>query len=372
MEKVDIAIIGAGVVGLATSYALSESPKDVLVIEKHPSFGQETSSRNSEVIHAGLYYKKDSLKAKTCIRGKKLLYSLCEEENIPYKKLGKLVIAPTKDGVPKIENVLKNAEECGVNNLKPLNKNDIKKLEPSVEAEGGFFSPDTGIIDSHSLMDFFYQKSKARGVNFAFSVEVTGIEKEKDYYKIVVKEPKGEEFSFEAKNVINSAGLFSDKVSGFLGIDPKKYGYEIHYCKGQYFRISHPGKFSINHLIYPPPTDIDLGIHLTRDLGGGLRLGPDAKYVGDIDYMINEKDKDTFFDSVSKFLPSLTKDELTPDTVGVRPKLQRPDEDFRDFVIKDETDKGFPGFINLIGIESPGLTSSLSIAEIVKNIVDKY
>lgn len=370
MEKVDIAIIGSGVIGLATAYALSNSGKDIMVIEKNPSFGQETSSRNSEVIHAGIYYPKDSLKSKTCIRGKDLLYDLCDKHNIPYRKLGKLVVAGGGRGPAKLDSIYKNATECNIRNLRFLDKKEIKALEPDVTAQKAIFSPDTGIIDSHGLMKFFFQAAKNNNVNFAFSIETTNIKKENTSYKVEVKEPKGDSFSFQAKCVINCAGLQSDKIAEFVGIDPKESGYRIHYCKGQYFRIRNPKKFSVKHLVYPPPGVIDLGIHVTPDLAGGLRLGPDAKYVDKIDYDIEEKKaKPLFFDSVSKFLPSLEKDDLIPDTVGIRPKLQKKGEDFRDFVVKNEEEKGFPNFVNVIGIESPGLTSCLAIGEMIKNII---
>lgn len=369
MEKVDITIIGAGIIGLAISHALSDLEKDINVIEKNPSFGQETSSRNSEVIHAGIYYPKNSVKAKTCIRGKKLLYELCSKQKIPYKKLGKLVVAYDKEGISSLDSIYKNAAECGVNNLSFLDRKDIKKMEPDVEAERAIYSPEAGIFDSHAVMKFFFEKAKKNGVNLAFSIEVINIEKKGSFYEIVVKEPQGDAFSFQTKFVINCAGLLSDKVAKLVGIDVEKASYKIHYCKGQYFRTRNPEKFSISHLIYPPPTEVDLGIHVTPDLGGGLRLGPDAKYVKDINYDIDNSAKRTFFDSLSKFLPSLDINDLIPDTAGVRPKLQAETENFRDFVIKEEAEKGFPNFINLLGIESPGLTSSLAIAETVKNIV---
>ena len=370
MEEVDIAIIGAGVIGLAVSYILSDVGKEILVVEKNPSFGQEGSSRNSEVIHAGIYYPKDSLKAQTCIRGKRLLYELCSRYNIPYKKLGKLIVASDKKEQAELDNIYRNALECGIKNLKFLDKKKIKKLEPDVDAKSALFSPDTGIVDSHSLMKFFFNIAKKRNINFTFSVEVIDIKEENSLYEIIVKEPDGESFSFRTKFIINCAGLWADKISDFVGIDCGKFGYRIHYCKGQYFRIRNPKKFSITHLVYPPPTEIDLGIHVTPDLAGGLRFGPDAKYVSDIDYNIDEKEKNVFFDSVSKFLPVLEPDDLIPDTAGIRPKLQGKDEGFRDFIIREESEKGFPNFVNLIGIESPGLTSSLAIAEKVSSCLN--
>ena len=371
MEKIDIAIIGAGAIGLGIAHALSEAKKDIIVIEKNHAFGQETSSRNSEVIHAGIYYPKDSFKAKTCIRGRGLLYKFCSKHNIPYKKLGKLIVASEKSELDKLKNIHKNAGECGVEGIKFLDKKDIEKLEPSVRAESALFSSESGIFDTHAFMKFLFSAAKINGVNFSFSVEATNIKKKSFFYEVTVKEPGGDSFSFESRIVINCAGLWADMLAGLLGIDIRKYAYKIHYCKGQYFRIRNPKKFSIKHLVYPPPSEIDLGIHVTPDTAGGLRLGPDVRYVKEIDYNINEGDKKAFFHSVKKFLPNLELDDIIPDTAGVRPKLQGENDAFRDFVISEESEKGFPNFVNLIGIESPGLTSSLAIAEIIKKTVDR-
>ena len=218
-------------------------------------------------------------------------------------------------------------------------------------------------------MKFFYNSSKHRNVDFVFNVEVVTIKKMSSLYEITVKEPQGDLFSFQTEAIINAGGLDSDRIAGMIGLDPEKYLYKLHYCKGQYFRIRNPKKFSITHPVYPPPTNIDLGIHLTPDLAGGLRLGPDANYVDEIDYDVDESALKGFHDSVKRFLPSLEKDDLVPDTAGIRPKLQKPDEDFRDFVISNEADKGVPNFINLIGIESPGLTACLAIAEKVRDLI---
>jgi len=363
MEEVDVAIIGSGVIGLAVAHALSRLEKNIIVIDKNLSFGQETSSRNSEVIHAGLYYPPGSLKAETCARGNALLYELCRKHNIPHKKLGKIIVANDKEGLKDIETIRKNAAKCGVENLKRISQDEIKKLEPHVKAKSGLFSPDTGIIDSHALLEFFFHAAKEKGVDFAFSVEAKAIKKEGSFYKITVKEPKGNSFSFRAKAVVNAGGLWADKVASLVGIDIEANSYKIHYCKGEYFRIKGAKKFSITHLIYPPPSETDLGTHLTPDLAGGLRLGPSAKYVKEINYDINEENKKEFFDSTIKFLPSLKPDDLTPDTAGVRPKLQAEGDVFRDFVIQNEAVLGFPDFVNLIGIESPGLTAAPAIAE---------
>jgi L-2-hydroxyglutarate oxidase LhgO len=370
MEEVDVAIIGAGAIGLAVARALSGGGKDIIVIEKNSSFGQEQSSRNSEVIHAGLYYPKGSIKSETCIRGRKLLYELCSKYNIPHKKLGKLIIASGKEETAKLNGIYKNAKECGIKDLRFLEKKDARKMEPDIEADSALFSPETGILDSHGLMEFFFQAAKEKGVNFAFSVEAIGIKKEASRYEITVREPRKDSFSFRAETVINSAGLFSDTVAGLAGIDCEKHRCKIHYCKGEYFRMKNPKKFSIRHPVYPPPGDTDLGIHVTPDLAGGLRLGPDATYVDNIDYDVDEKKRNVFFNSLSGFLPSLKEDDLIPDTAGVRAKLQGEGGGFRDFIIREENEKGLPNFVNLIGIESPGLTAAPAIAEKVKSCLN--
>ncbi|MCQ9207089.1 MAG: NAD(P)/FAD-dependent oxidoreductase [Omnitrophica bacterium] len=369
MEKTGITVIGSGVIGLAVSHLLSAAGKEVTVIEKNPSFGQEASSRNSEVIHAGLYYPKGSLKARTCIRGKELLHGLCSKHKITCKRLGKLIVVSRKEDMGKLDAIRANAASCGVKNLSFLDKKGIRELEPVIEGESALFSPDTGILDSHGLMQFFLTSAKEKGASFTFSVEVKGIRKKRPGYEVTVKEPSGDLFSFETGVVINCAGLEADKVAALVGIDPDKNFYRIHYCKGRYFRVRNPRKFPVNHLVYPPPTEASLGVHITPDLAGGLRLGPDAQYVNEIDYTVDEHDKEEFLNSARELLPNLQPDDIIPDTAGIRAKLSGSGEGFRDFVIRDEADKGFPKFINLIGIESPGLTSSLAIAEIVKDMV---
>ncbi|MBN2120188.1 MAG: NAD(P)/FAD-dependent oxidoreductase [Candidatus Omnitrophica bacterium] len=369
MQDCKIVIIGAGVVGLAIAYKISKDISEIIVLEKEDFYGRETSSRNSEVIHAGLYYKPGSLKAQTCIEGRRLLYDFCQKNKISHKKLGKLVVAHDKEEIHKIESIYQNARSCGVTELKAITSKEIKALEPNIKAERALYSPESGIVDTHSLMSFLHLKAKDNKVMFSFSTEAVAIEKLNSGYKVTVKEPNGDSFSFNTGMVINSAGIHADKVASMVGIDIEEQGYKINYCKGQYFRISNPRKFSISHLIYPPPTDLSLGIHITPDLGEGLRLGPDAEYVDEVNYDIKEADRHKFFTSVSKFLPGIVEDDLIPDTAGIRAKLQKPGEDFHDFVIKEESKLGLPGFINLVGIESPGLTACLSIAGIVKTLI---
>lgn len=369
MEKVDVTMIGAGVVGLAISHLLADQYKDIIVIEKNIAFGMETSSRNSEVIHAGLYYPPNSLKAKMCLKGKHLLYALCEKNNIKFNRMGKLLVASDKAEIDKIQATAHNAQLSGVDNLEVLTHDQIKKMEPNIAAQFAIFSPDTGIVDTHAVMKYFHDTAKDKGVEFAFNIVATAIEKCSDGYLVTVSEPHGDSFSFHSRIVINAAGLHSDQIATMVGIDVEQADYKIYFCKGQYFRITNPQRFNINHLVYPSPSKTDLGIHATPDLAGGLRLGPDAFYVNEINYDINENDKEKFFISAQRFLPNLKIEDLIPDTAGIRPKLQKPTDDFRDFIIQNETEKGFDNFINLLGIESPGFTACLAIAEEVKNSI---
>jgi L-2-hydroxyglutarate oxidase LhgO len=321
------------------------------------------------VIHAGLYYPKDSLKAKLCIKGKELLYAFCKEHKIPHKNIGKLLVACNAEEAEKLKAIKNNAAESGVTNLRFLTQHELKTLEPDVQAQESLWCPDTGIIDSHQFMQSLFERSKKQNVDFAFGVEVVGITRKGLGYEITVKEPKGDLYSFETKIVINAAGLWADTIAHMAGFDIAKLNYKLHFNKGQYFRISHPKKFSVTHPVYPPASKTDLGIHITPDLAGGLRLGPDAHYATGIDYTINDNDKQTFVDSVARFLKGLTLEDLVADTAGMRAKLQAPGTDFSDFVIEEESKKGFNNFINLIGIESPGLTASLAIAKRIASFI---
>lgn len=367
----NITIVGAGVIGLSIAAELAKNYRDIFIIEKNSSFGQETSSRNSEVIHAGIYYPKNSLKAKTCIEGRRLLYDFCAKNNIAYKKIGKLIVAIDKNELEELEALFKRGLENDVEDLKLLSKEEIKKLEPNIEAEAAIYSPSTGILDTHRFMENLILQFKNLRGQIAYNTELTGIDKVKEGFIVNVEDKREGGFKFFTGIFINCAGLNSDKVARM--IDLAKEGHRLKYCKGDYFRVHNNKARFINRLVYPVPKvgRAGLGIHATLDLAGGLRLGPDDEYVDKIDYNIDTSKRKVFYESAKKFLPFIELEDLSPDTSGIRPKLQGPGEDFRDFIIKEETENGFPGFINLIGIESPGFTSSLSIAKIVKEIVKK-
>ena len=372
MDKVDVVVIGAGVVGLAIGAAIADKNKEMYILEKEETYGQGTSSRNSEVIHAGIYYPKGSLKAKLCVQANPMLYDICEKNKVPYKRLGKLIVANGEEEIKQIEALMKKATDCGARDLEMIDAEQVHKLEPHVRADAAVFSPTTGIIDAHGLMDHFFREArrKAGGDPLVLDTEVTGIKKTDSGY-IVKMVTGGEPFEIEAGVVINCAGLYADKVAEMAGIDIDKAAYRIHWCKGDYFSLR--GKPPATMLVYPPePKDkTSLGIHSVPDLTGRTKFGPNAYYVDDIGYAV-ESDKAPFWRDVVRYFPTVGLDDLFPDMSGIRAKLQGPGQPVRDFVIKDEEDRGLPGFINLIGIESPGLTSSPAIAEMVAGMVKEY
>ncbi len=370
MHEVDITIIGAGVVGLAIAAQVASEDREVYVLEKNETFGLETSSRQSGVIHTGIYYPQGSLKATMCIAGNRMLYQLCRAYGIGHRRLGKLIVTATDDETAELQRLLERGERNGVEDLAILSKRQIKELEPNVEGVAAILSPSSGIIDCHALMRHFVARLQEEGVRIAYRTEVVGIEKTVDGYRVTIEDGTGI-FTFVTRIVINCAGLHCDRVAELAGIDIVEAGYKLHYCKGDYFSVSNAKSRLVSRLIYPvpPPKLAGVGIHTTLDLEGRMRLGPNVQYVDSIDYSVDTQNKQLFYDSVRTFLPFIEYDDLEPEMAGIRPKLQKPGEDIKDFVIRDETDKGLPGLINLIGIESPGLTAAPAIAEYVGSLV---
>jgi len=367
----EITIIGAGVVGLAIAEKVSEKQENVFLIEKHMTFGQETSSRNSEVIHAGIYYTRDSLKARLCVEGKWLLYDYCKKYNVPYNNCGKLIVATSKEEISVIEGIRQTAINNGVDDLAVLEMEQIAEMEPNIFALRALFSPSTGIVDSHSLMKQYETNSINNGCQVVYGSEVTGIRQIKNGYEITLFDADKKNYNFTSRIVINSAGLTSDKISEMVGIEDESL--KILFCKGEYFRLSPPKNRLIERLVYPVPHQNmeGIGIHVTIDMAGGVKLGPDVKYLDSnvYDYKLTASKQNAFYTSARKFLPFLEFDDLVPEMAGIRPKIQKPGEPLSDFYIMEETKRGYPGFINLIGMESPGLTSSLSIAKYVDGLV---
>ena len=372
MDKVDIVVIGAGVVGLAIGATIADKDKEMYILEKEEVYGKGTSSRNSEVIHAGIYYPTGTLKAELCVKANPMIYDICERHKVSYKKCGKLIVGNGEEEVAQLDGIIKHAKSIGARDLEMIDADQIKKLEPNVRADQAILSPSTGIVDAHGLMDHFHRdaRRKAGSDPLVLDTEVTGIEQTKDGY-VVRMNSGGEPFEIESSVVINSAGLYCDRVAEMAGMDIDKEQYRLHWSKGEYFSLT--GKPPALMLIYPPPPQdaASLGIHSVPDLTGRLRFGPNAFYVDEINYAV-ESEKESFWRDIVQYFPSVKMENLHPDMTGIRSKLQGPGDPVKDFVIHHEEDKGLPGLINLIGIESPGLTSSPAIAEIVDKMVKDY
>ena len=362
----DITIIGAGVVGLAVAEELAGRYGNVLLLEKNPNYGMETSSRQSGVIHAGIYYPEGFLKADFYREGNRLLYGICEERGIPHRRTGKLIVATDAKESEELSKIRERAELNGGDDLSFVSQKQLKAIEPEVSAREALFSPSTGIIDTHALMTTFYLRAQSDGAVIAFRSAVTGIESSKGMYAVQVN---GGEYSFRTRILINCAGLCSDRVASLAGIDIDEKDYRLKYCKGDYFSASPSPKLA--HLVYPVPQEeqVGLGVHATLDLAGRVRFGPDTEYVTALEYAVDERKGDAFWESVRKYLPGVRREQIQPDTSGIRPKLQGPGDPYRDFVITEESAAGSPGLINLIGIESPGLTSCVPIARYVSRLV---
>ena len=370
MFDASITIVGAGVIGLAIAAELSKFNENIFVLEKHSKFGQETSSRNSEVIHTGIYYPTNSLKARLCVEGNKLLYNFCKEHDINHLKCGKLVVATNKEEEAVLQNILNQSRINGVIDGVLMTKEEANMLEPEIFCTKAIHFPSTGIIDTHGLMKKLESNAAINGVSFAYNSEVTKIERVEGGYAITVKE-KNDQFNFTSEYIINAAGLYADKIAFLAGTYNPTY--KIHYWKGEYFAVCNGKNKKINRLIYPVPQTnaVGLGVHATIDLNNGMKLGPDATYLSsrEIEYSIDKNKQAAFLQAARKYLPFLELEDLHPDQAGIRPKLQRPGDPVRDFIIKKETEAGHPNFINLIGIESPGLTSCLTIGQMISKLL---
>lgn len=371
MEKVDITIVGAGIVGLSIAFHLSMQRKNILLVERHKKFGKETSSRNSQVIHAGIYYPRGFLKGKLCITGNQMMYKLCSKEGIPHYNIGKLIVAANETEEAMLPDLLEMGKANGAEGLEIITSKRVSELEPYVKAKAAILCPTSGIVDTHRLMAFFEYSAKENGVHIAYGVEVKTIEKLPSGYRIGVKDADGNNFYFDTDIFINSAGLNSGNIAAAVGIDIDKEGYRINYLKGMYFRIGKGKEKLIKMLIYPvPPQPGSVGIHTVPELDGGMRLGPYDEWIDEINYDVPDSYKEIFYNGVKDFLPFLQQEDIYPDTAGIHPKIQKPGEPMKDYVIRNEEDKGFPGFINLVGIESPGITASPAIGKYVTDLIN--
>jgi L-2-hydroxyglutarate oxidase LhgO len=365
-EIIDSVVVGAGVVGLAVGRALAESGREVIVLEKNARFGEETSSRNSEVIHAGLYYAAGSLKARLCVQGKQALYEYCAAKGVGFERCGKLIVAIDAEQTARLEDIARSAARNGVHDLERLDAAATAALEPQVRAAGALLSPSTGIVDGHGLMLSLVGDIERGGGHLALRAELCAAVEEKEAVRLFVAGEDGEH-EFLAHTVVNAAGLSASGVAASFGdsalavpIPPTRY------AKGSYFMYKGPSPF--RRLIYPLPIDGGLGVHATLDLAGRVRFGPDVEWVEEIDYRVDPSRADAFYAAVQSYFPGLPRGSLTPGYAGVRPKLNGPGETPADFTVLRSRRSPASQAIHLLGFESPGLTAALAIGRHVADL----
>ncbi|MEM8571344.1 MAG: NAD(P)/FAD-dependent oxidoreductase [Pseudomonadota bacterium] len=360
MDRVDCIVVGAGVVGLAVARRLAGAGQEVIVLERETLIGSHTSSRNSEVIHAGIYYAAGSAKALHCVRGKHMLYEYCDSRAVPHKRLGKVIVATEPEQVPTLAGIAERAAANGVYDLVYLDKADLNRLEPDLRGEAGLLSPSTGIIDSHGFMLSLQGEIEDHGGMIAFGSDFVAARTVDGGFEIETDGDDGPH-KIGATHLVNAAGLFAGEVSDRIECLAPKHRRKIHYCKGNYFSVAARVPFS--KLIYPVPERDGLGVHLTLDMAGAGRFGPDTEWICGIDYSLDAGRGDVFYDAIRRYWPGLSDGALAPSYTGIRPKLYPAGGSATDFEIEGPGTHGVPGLVNLYGIESPGLTSALSIAE---------
>jgi len=360
----DVCVIGAGVVGLAVARQLAAGGKNVLVVEREDEFGKGISSRNSEVIHAGIHYPQGSLKATLCVSGKSLLYEYCATRNIGCKQIGKLIVATTSAEVAQLEVIKQQAEDNGVKDLREVSNQWLANKEPALKAKKALFSPSTGIICASDFMHSLLADLESCGGILATRSFVRAIEQTP--FGLSVKcDIENESYDFKCKNLINSGGLGAKPIAESIIDLSRKYVPPIFLCKGSYF--SYQGSSPFSHLVYPVPDPggLGLGVHATINFGGQLKFGPDVEYVETENYEVSDSRLAEAIKAIKKYFPLVETNKLVADYAGIRPKLQGPSDQFSDFMIQGEEVHQIPGLINLFGIESPGLTASMAIAETV-------
>ena len=366
MDRVDCVVVGAGVIGLAVARRLAQAGREVVVLEAAEGIGTVTSSRNSEVIHAGIYYKAGSLMARTCVAGKKMLYRYCADHGVPHKNCGKLIVATTPKEAEKLQSIRAHAEANGVLDMQMLSGEAARALEPALNCDAALLSPSTGIIDSHAFMLALRGDAEAAGAALAFHTPL--LHARAVAGKIELDAGGDAPMTLECRLLVNSAGLNAPAVARGIDGMPLELIPRAYLAKGNYFSCSKKAPFS--HLIYPVPEPGGLGVHLTLDMAGQARFGPDVEWVDTIDYAVDPARAERFYPAIRKYWPSLPDGALMPSYSGMRPKIVPPAVASQDFVIQGPKDHGVAGLINLFGIESPGLTSSLAIADYVSNLAD--
>ena len=365
MDEIECIVVGAGVVGLAIARRLAQNGREVIVLEAEDAIGTQTSSRNSEVIHAGIYYKAGSLMARFCITGKRALYTYCQDHGIDYKNCGKLIVATTQNESDKLAAIRAHAAANGVDDLTTLSGAEARAMEHALHCDAALLSPSTGIIDSHGLMLALRGDAEAAGAAFAFLAPLLSATCKDDGFQIEVGGDAP--MRLRCKLLINAAGLAATMVARGIDAMPLALIPPAYLAKGNYFSCSAKAPFS--RLIYPVPEPGGLGVHLTLDLAGQARFGPDVEWIDQMDYAVDPARADRFYPAIRRYWPGLPDNALMPSYSGIRPKIVPPAVAVQDFVIQGPRDHGIGGLVNLFGIESPGLTSSLAIADHVAEMV---
>jgi L-2-hydroxyglutarate oxidase LhgO len=378
----DVVVVGAGVIGLAVAAELARAGREVVVIERNDGIAREVTSRSSEVVHAGIYYPPGSLKAELCRRGREDLYARCDAFAVPFRKVGKLIVAVEDGELPALERLRANAAENAVV-LDWLDRAGVAKLEPDIAACAALLSPETGIVDAHRYAMSFLTEAIQHGAVLSLRTELVALESASRGFTVVARSAEplpggGPPERITCTAVVNAAGLGGDHVAAAAGLDVDALGYRLRPCKGDYFALAPGAPLALSHLVYPLPGEAGLGVHATIDLGGRVRFGPDAQFVegrgepgsgSRTDLDVDPAKAATFARIAGRYLPTLEAAWLTPDYAGIRPKRAGPGEGFSDFVVREESDRGLPGLVNCIGIESPGLTAASAIGRRVGELL---
>jgi L-2-hydroxyglutarate oxidase LhgO len=365
METLDCVVIGAGVIGLACARALARAGRDVMIVERETAFGTGISSRNSEVIHAGLYYPPASLKARMCVAGRPLLYRFCQQHAVAHARPGKLVVATDASQIPQLEAIRVNAEASGIADLRWLDRGQLAVLEPELRATAALLSPSTGIVDSHGLMAALLLDAERHGALLAPCSPVVAGRVENG--RLILRIGADETLDVDCRTVINSAGLSAPRLAAAIAGYPRQALPVASMAKGSYFSLRSKAPF--RHLVYPVPVPGGLGTHLTLDLAGQARFGPNVRWVEHEDYRVDAAEADDFYTAIRHYWPDLPDGALDPAYAGIRPKLGGPGAPAQDFMIVGPAGHGITGLVNLFGMESPGLTAALAIAEHVVSLL---
>ena len=364
-DSVECVVVGAGVVGLAVARALALAGIEVMVLERADGIGSETSSRNSEVIHAGIYYPKGSLKARLCVAGRHRLYAYCAEHGVPHRRLGKLIVACEEAEIALLDGIRIRAAANGADDLAFVPPDDLRRMEPQLAALAALHSPSTGIVDSHALMLAYQGEAEAAGALIVLRAPVAGGRATAEGFDLAVG--GAAPTSLHCGMLVNCAGLYAPALArAIAGLPPSSIPRDF-LCKGVYFTLA--GRAPFSRLVYPVPEKAGLGVHLTLDLAGQARFGPDVEWVDRVDYSVAPERGRSFYAAIRRYWPGLREGALQPGYAGIRPKISAPDEPAADFLVQGPQAHGVPGLVNLYGIESPGLTASLALADHVRDLI---